>query len=130
MSVGILLVTHDGIGHDLLDTVVDTLGFCPLQTECLAVSQTCDPDDLGQQATRLVASMNTGAGILIMTDVFGATPSNLATTLACEGPVRIVTGVNLPMLLRVFNYPSLTLDELADKALTGGRDGIMLVNQA
>lgn len=127
MRVSILLVTHNGFGRNLLDTVVQTLGFCPLHTECLAIGQGCDIDLQTARARDLLASICGGGGVLILTDIYGATPSNLALRLEVEEPVRIVTGLNLPMLIRVFNYPTLGLEELARKALSGGRDGVMLI---
>lgn len=127
MRVSILLVTHNNFGRLLLDTVVDTLGFCPLYTECLTIGQGSDPDTQSARARELLAGFPSGSGILILTDIFGATPCNLALQLKAEEPVRVVAGLNLPMLLRVFNYPKLDLDTLAAKAVSGGRDGVMLV---
>ena len=60
--------------------------------------------------------------------MFGATPSNIACRLRDEIDVRVVAGVNLPMLIRVLNYPRLHIDELVHKAISGGRDGIVLCN--
>ncbi len=127
MRVSILLVTHNNFGPLLLDTVVDTLGFCPLHTECLTIGQDSDPETQSARARELLAGFPSGGGVLILTDIFGATPCNLALRLKVEEPVRIVSGLNLPMLLRVFNYPTLDLDALAEKAVSGGRDGVMLV---
>lgn len=127
MSVGILLVTHNGIGDQLLGTARATLGFCPIQTASLSVAQDADPDSMERDALGLLKSLDTGEGVLVLTDAYGSTPSNVACRLAKGGRVRIIAGVNLPMLLRIFNYPRLSLHELADKALTGGQDGVVLV---
>lgn len=129
MSVGILLVTHNGIGHELLTTARDTLGFCPVQTTCLQVFGDADPETLQEQANSLLQELDTGDGVLILTDAYGSTPSNIATTLAARNRFSVVAGVNLPMLLRVFNYPRLSLPELEEKALSGGRDGVILVEK-
>ncbi|MCK8516252.1 PTS fructose transporter subunit IIA [Methylonatrum kenyense] len=127
MRVSILLVTHNNFGRLLLDTVVDTLGFCPLYTECLTIAQDSDPDAQAERARELLAGLPRSSGVLILTDIYGATPCNLALRLQVAEAVRIVSGLNLPMLLRVFNYPNLDLDALTEKALSGGRDGVMLV---
>ncbi len=127
MSVGILLVTHNAIGEQLLGTAKATLGFCPVQTSCLAVGQDEDPDAMEQSARRLLQDLDSGDGVLVLTDAYGSTPSNVACRLATRERICVIAGVNLPMLLRVFNYPRLSLQELAEKALTGGQDGVVLV---
>ena len=66
-----------------------------------------------------------GDGVLVLTDLYGSTPSNIACKLRRHGHVRVVSGVNLPMLIRVLNYPDLDLDSLKEKALSGGRDGVL-----
>ena len=125
MTVGLLVITHNRIGEELLGTVVATLGICPLCTETLAVSTRDDPDWMRVRARRLTEELDQGGGVLVLTDIFGSTPSNIAYGLLDAPGVRVVSGVNLPMLLRVLNYPQLSLEELAEKALSGGRDGII-----
>lgn len=127
MSVGILLVTHNRIGDELLDTARETLGFCPVQTRTLAVTPDADPAELTRRALDLVQLLDDGDGVLVLTDCFGSTPSNVAARLAQGQRIMVIAGANLPMLLRVFNYPGLNLAELADKARSGGRDGVILV---
>ena len=127
MSVGILLVTHNRIGHELLETARETLGFCPVQTRTLEVAPDGDPADLTERAMDLVALLDDGDGVLVLTDCYGSTPSNVASRLARDRRIMVIAGVNLPMLLRVFNYPGLALTDMADKARTGGRDGVILV---
>lgn len=127
MSVGVLIISHDGIGHALLDTANTALGQCPLEVRLLSASRDCDPDELLGAGQRLVAELDRGDGVLVLTDLFGSTPSNIATRLMLGGRVRIVAGVNLPMLIRVLNYPRLALDELVEKAVSGGLDGIFSV---
>ena len=129
MSVGLLIITHNRVGNELLDTATSMLGICPLGTRVLRVSGNTDPDALVAQAQRLIAELNQGEGVLVLTDVYGSTPSNIANRLRDGGgKVVVVAGVNLPMLIRVLNYPNLSLSDLANKALSGGRDGILLCN--
>ena len=81
---------------------------------------------LAEHARKAAALLDHGAGVLVLTDMYGATPSNIALRLA-GAKVRIVTGLNLPMLMRVLNYSQLGLDQLAEKAVSGGREGVFLV---
>lgn len=126
MTIGLLIITHNNIGADLVSTATAMLGVCPLSTEVLPVSQSCsDPEVMLKKARVLVESLDCGYGVLVLTDIFGSTPSNIARGLCIPGRVEVVAGLNLPMLVRVLNYPRLSLAELADKALSGGRDGIL-----
>jgi mannose PTS system EIIA component len=101
------------------------LGFCPLQTAHLEVSQKSDPDNLLRQALKLCDELDRGEGVLVLTDMFGSTPSNVATRLLDYPQVQVVAGINLPMLVRILNYPSCNLYEMVNKALSGGHDGIL-----
>lgn len=125
MPVGILLITHEGVGQALIHNASATLGFCPLESMVMSVTRECDPDNLTTQAIDWRDKLDTGEGVLVLTDIYGSTPSNIACALERETDVAIVSGVNLPMLIRVLNYPNLGLQELVDKALSGGREGIM-----
>lgn len=126
MTVGLFIVTHNRIGAELLDTATNMLGICPLATLVLPVNQDTDPDRTLSSARRMVDDLDQGEGVLILTDVYGSTPSNIASRLRGQKRVRVVAGVNLPMLIRILNYPRLNLDELTEKALSGGRDGVLL----
>ncbi len=126
MSVGLILVTHNSIGEHLLATARSMLGCLPLETVALAVSQADSTDELTQRLLALYQGLDTPDGVLVLTDMYGSTPSNIANTLLSQGRVQVVAGVNLPMLIRILNYPSLSLPELADKAISGGHDGILL----
>jgi len=123
--VGLLLITHEALGDALLHNAASTLGHCPLPTEVLAVGRDSDPEERRQRAAELACQLNDGDGVLVLTDMYGSTPSNIACSLANLATVRIIAGVNLPMLIRVFNYATLDLDTLSDKALSGGHDGVV-----
>lgn len=125
MSVGLLIVSHGSLGDYLLETATQMLGVCPLSTDVLPVSFDSDPDIILEQASAKIETLNAGSGVLILTDMYGSTPSNIVNRLQGRYKIQIVTGVNLPMLIRVLNYPRLSLDELATKAMTGGRDGVV-----
>jgi len=122
--VGLLIITHNQIGTALMQTATHTLGMCPLMAEVLPVLADCEPETMVGLARGLAAKLNKGDGVLVLTDMYGSTPSNIAGRLAGDHGIMIVCGVNLPMLIRVMNYPNLSLAELAVKAESGGRDGI------
>lgn len=128
MNVGILVITHGNIGAVLLQTAVDVLSVCPLQISTLSAPTDCDPDWVLKEAGTLANQLDTGDGVLVLTDLYGSTPSNIACRLHGQHTVRVVSGVNLPMLIRVLNYPGMDLDELTHKAVTGGRDGVLTCN--
>ena len=124
MSVGVLIISHDGIGPALLGTAVLMLDGCPLQTKLLTTSRDCDPDQLMEDAVEQITILDTGDGVLILTDLYGSTPSNIAQKLITQKQVHVVSGLNLSMLIRVLNYPQLPLLELSEKTVSGGKDGI------
>jgi len=128
VKVGILLITHDNIGAVLLRTAIEVLGICPLSTGTLAAPSSCDPERILEDARRAAQEMDGGDGVLVLTDLYGATPSNIACRLHRFHELRVVSGLNLPMLIRVLNYPDLDLEELQQKAVSGGRDGILTCN--
>lgn len=127
MSVGVLLVTHNRIGEELLATVNGIMGPAPLPCAALSVSTTPDLPELVEQGRKQITALDDGDGVLVLTDAFGSTPSNVAVRLGSYAGTGVVSGVNLPMLLRVMNYPDLPLDALHERAYTGGRDGVIRV---
>ncbi|MCK5718200.1 MAG: PTS sugar transporter subunit IIA [Thiomargarita sp.] len=129
MSVGILLITHDDVGTSLLESLRRMLGKnLPLQVKALSIRHENDPLAFCYHAEIFCKYLNKGGGVLVLTDLFGATPCNIACSLIAHYRVRIVAGVNLPMLIKVMNYATLDLDTLANKALSGGCQGILDVN--
>lgn len=126
MTVGVLIITHEQLGDVLLHNTEHILGVCPLQTKTLNVPFNADPDALLGVARELVQSLDEGDGVLVLTDLYGATPSNIAHRLLHHDPVKIVTGINMPMLMRVMNYPALRIEKLVDKAIAGGQEGIFI----
>ena len=96
----------------------------------LPAPRDCDPDELRAEALRQIERLDEGAGVLVITDIYGSTPSNVACSLVDGDRVLAVSGINLPMLVRVMNYPRLDLGELAGKAVSGGRDGVFACRSA
>ena len=127
MAVGILLITHQGIGSALLAVASRLLHPLPLRAEALEIPFDGDPDILLPLASAALRRVDSGQGVLVLTDLYGATPSNLASKVARLGtPVRRVSALSLPMLLRVMNYAELELDELPAVAAAGARNGVLL----
>lgn len=124
MTVSILLITHNGVGAALLDAVKTTFGKLPLHACAISVDYHIDPEKLLPQLQQVAARMDKGNGVLVLTDILGATPSNIAQALQEDDSISIIAGLNLPMLMRVMSYPQLDLIQLAQKALSGGRDGV------
>lgn len=129
MSAAVLLVTHNAIGSELLKAATAVLGRCPLRADALAVGLDDERDRMIAVAHELAADLDEGDGLLVLTDLYGSTPSNIANALAGRHRVRVLTGVNLPMLVRALNYAQLPLDELARKALSGAQDGVVLCSE-
>lgn len=130
MSVGLMLITHENLGKTLLKISTNILGQQPLDVEYLSVGYDCDVQAVQSNAKLLRNKLNTGAGVLVMTDIYGSTPCNIAAQLDTAEDTKVVAGLNLPMLVRVMNYPELALPELADKAVSGGHNGIFLSAEA
>ncbi len=126
MSVGLLLITHKNIATSLINCAKLMLETSPLATRALEVPLDAPITDMLTQAKQHVNDLDTGNGVLILTDIYGGTPANIAKML-CDIPnCTLVAGINLPMLIRVLNYPQLNKEKMALKAISGGHDGILL----
>lgn len=127
MSVGVLLLTHETMGGALVNAARHVLGRLPMDLDVLEVGHCTDPDGVLREASQRARALDNGDGVLVLTDLYGATPCNLAQKLPDLGVnMHSVSGLNLPMLLRVLNYPEQSLDELAQTAASGGRGGIFV----
>jgi len=127
--VGVLLVTHNGLGDSFVDCVKHVLGKVPDNLKVLSVLAGDDPQKKMEEGRDLIKQLDTGGGVLILADVFGATPSNVGRRLCHGEHVMGVAGLNLPMLLRVMCSPDRSLAELAEIALNGGRECIVHMEQ-
>jgi mannose PTS system EIIA component len=125
MSVGILLVTHDGVGDSLLAAAKRVLRILTTRVETLDVGWNVDPDQARHAANQLLRDLDLGEGVLVLTDLYGATPSNVVSDLEHGRRIARVSGLNLPMLLRVLTYcQDCNLEQLTEAAREGGRNGI------
>ena len=129
MNVGLLIITHNSTGSDLLETATNIYGSCPLAAKTIDVPNDGNPDQLKSEAYGLIEQLNQGDGVLVLTDMYGSTPGNIATALCQEKDINVVAGINLPMLVRVFNYSDLDLSGITDSTITGGKKSIMQCKQ-
>jgi PTS system ascorbate-specific IIA component len=126
--IGILIVAHDMLSDSLAGAVTHVLGARPLQFETLQVAATDDPQQMLPKARALVNELDTGDGVLIFSDIYGATPCNLASKLLVSGRIEAIAGVNLPMLVRAFTYRDKGMETMIKKAISGGCDGVLHVD--
>jgi PTS system ascorbate-specific IIA component len=124
---GILVMAHAPLATALRDCVLHVFPDAQTAVCALDVQAQAAPEDTLLQARALVRQMGQ-PGVLVLTDVFGATPCNVAQRLVDGGSGRLVAGVNLPMLLRAVTYRHESLDLLVSRALAGGTQGILAVN--
>ena len=127
MAVGVLMVGHEGACAHYGALVRRLLGRDTLRIECYELPFDQPLDAALPSASAALRRADSGEGVLILTDLYGASPSNLAARLTQLGtPARRVAGFNLPMLLRLCNYADQALDELALTAVSGGKTGVVL----
>ena len=130
--IGVLIVTHGEIGTALLHSASQILGSPPPQVATLSVWRQDDPDDLILRAQELLAGIDAGDGVLVLTDIFGATPGNVVSKLLEDGRIEGVSGVSLPMLLRVITSrnvsPPSDLRAAVQRAISGGAEGVVHMN--
>lgn len=126
MSVTLLIVSHHNIGLALVEALETSFDHqIPLKLATVDVPANGDPDELKLLVKKAIAELDEGQGVLILTDLYGSTPANICQDNLENKNVRMVTGLNLPMLLRVLNYPTLSLEEMTANAVAGGQGGIV-----
>jgi len=126
--IGILIVTHGEIGTSMLSSAGQILGGAQQQVATLSVWRHDDPDDLVLRARELLEQLDSGEGVLVLTDIFGATPGNVVSRLLEDGRVEGVSGVSLPMLLRVLTSRNGSVSAAVQRALSGGAEGVVHMN--
>lgn len=123
--IGLFLITHTSYGESLIQCACHVLNRRPPQIVQLGISAQDDPLDVLPLAQNLLQLVDSGEGVMVMTDIYGATPANIAMKLLEPGRIEGVAGVNLPMLLRALTYRDKDMETLLARATTGGRDGIL-----
>ena len=127
-SVGIIIVAHTDYASALLRTtefILGPLGDCT----SISVDVAFDVSESVQRLNDAAQLLDKGAGVLILTDMFGGTPTNLSLALLSTHNVEVVTGVNLPMILKAFSARTLPLKELAERVGEAGKQGIVVAGE-
>ncbi len=125
--VGVVIITHNDIGSEILASAEQIMGRKLPKVRSIGIPGNLEPEQLAAYADEIktvIEEMDSGRGVLIMTDIMGATPDNLAQYFAENHKVRIISGINLPMLVRVINYADKPLELLAKIGIVGANKGI------
>lgn len=123
--IGILIVAHGTLGESLIHCASHVMGKRPSRLRQLGVTIHDDPAALLPQARELVGQLDEGNGVLVLSDIYGATPCNIACRLLVPGRVEGIAGINLPMLVRALTYRNESLDVLMEKSISGGLGGVI-----
>jgi mannose PTS system EIIA component len=123
--IGILIVAHGAFGEALIHSASHVLGKRPQRVRQVGITVHDDPEAMLPQAQDLVRQLDEGKGVLVLTDIYGATPGNIALRLLVPGKVEGISGVNLPMLIRALTYREQGLAVVVEKALSGGSEGVL-----
>ncbi len=123
--IGILIIAHGSLGDSLVHCAQHVFSGRELPLRQLGVTVHDDPVELLPQARELLSQLDAGDGVLVLTDMYGATPSNIACRLLEPGKVEGISGVNMPMLVRALTYCTSPLATVVEKALSGGCEGIV-----
>jgi PTS system ascorbate-specific IIA component len=129
---GIVIVAHTPIATAMLSFAEHTYGVVPERVRAVDIPPHEDTKASFDRVMKAAYGVNSGNGVLILTDVMGATPANVASKLEALGPlsglnapVVVLAGLNLPMLMRCISHRGESLEDLAQKALSGGQQGIL-----
>ena len=123
--IGILLITHGKLGKSLIECATHVLGEKPKFLDSLTIENDCAHDNMYKEISEKINLLDQGKGVLILTDIFGATPCNIITKIIEPGKVNAIAGVNLSMLIRSISYRHESFEALIAKAIEGAQDGII-----
>ncbi|HUW98522.1 MAG TPA: hypothetical protein VMV40_06735 [Acidiferrobacter sp.] len=127
--IGLLVLAQKDVAFGLLEAVEHVLGRQSPALVAFPVRYDMPPDDLALVLGKAIRALNDGDGVLILADIYGATHINVACRLLEPNHIELVTGLNLPMLIRAINYRDRPLHELIEKALSGGIEGIVCATE-
>ncbi len=121
--VGVVIVTHGAFGTALLEAAETVLGP---QEKCYAIGVDVNKgvDETMETIRKSIRSVETGRGVVCLTDLFGGSPTTMSLSLMKSENLEVITGVNLPMVVATLQYRAMDLDALAEKAKTTGQQGI------
>jgi PTS system ascorbate-specific IIA component len=126
--IGILIISHGALGESLIHAASHVLGKRPLRVRQVGVTVHDEPEAILPHARELVRQLDDGGGVLVLTDIYGATPGNIAMQLLEKDRVEGVSGASLPMLVRALTYRDEKLAVVVEKALLGGCEGVVHMN--
>ena len=125
--IGILIISHGDLGNCLIHCANHVMGKRPKYLMHIGVTIQDDPDVIVSKALELLKQLDCGDGVLILSDICGATPCNIANQLVDPGRVECLSGANLSMLIRALTYRNEPLESVVEKALSGGKEGVMRI---
>ncbi len=125
--IGILIISHGTLGESLIHCASHMLNKRPPKLRQIGVTAQDDPVLLVPQARKLIKELDEGDGVLVLTDMYGGSPSNIAAKLVIPGKIEAVAGINLPMLIRALTYRDKSLHLMITKAISGGCEGVLRV---
>jgi PTS system ascorbate-specific IIA component len=125
--IGVLIISHGTLGESLIHCASHVLNKRPPRLRQLSITAQDDPLQMLPLARTLVKELDEGDGVVILSDIYGGSPSNIAAKLLIPGKVEGVAGVNLPMLIRVLGYRDRPLQTLITKAVSGGCEGVVRI---
>jgi len=127
--IGLLIISHCDLGKELLNATSLIMGGLDA-AEAISITQITDSEKILDTISENIKSLDSGQGVLVLTDMFGGTPSNLSLSFLKEESVEVLTGVNLPMVVAVAqNQDRLTLSELGQMAKQAGKRSIALAGE-
>ena len=126
--IGILLVTHGEIGKSLIDCTSHILGKSINQLECIPIGPKSDLQECQKLIENEIKNLDEGSGVLIITDIYGATPSNILKKYITRDNIEVITGLNLPMLIQAITNRNGSLSDATNKCLESGEKGIINMN--
>ena len=127
--IGVLVLTHGATGEHMLATALQIIGKTPIRSAALGVQPNEDPNAVIERARVLAQQLDDGSGVLVLTDMYGATPGNVAAALLADGRVEGVAGLSLPMLIRVLSGRNGSLAAAVQRARSGGAEGVVHMNE-
>ena len=127
--VGILLLTHAPLGHAFVEAASHVFQVQPDRLEAIDLWANQEPHEVRRLAQEAIARLDSGDGVLVMTDVIGGTPCNCTMSLCEPDHVEVIAGISLPMLLRALSYRHEVLSRVAERAIAGAQTGAVRLGE-
>ncbi|HEX3037161.1 MAG TPA: PTS fructose transporter subunit IIA [Thermodesulfobacteriota bacterium] len=129
--IGVVVVTHGKLAEELISVVKFVMAGEPaIKMENVSIDPNKEFEKFAQEIKKAIRNVDDGDGVLVVTDMFGGTPSNVSLTFLEENKLEVISGVNLPMLLKLATLSAnVTLDEAVKIAESAGRDNIIVASK-